>query len=121
MNFTGLSDRFSIRDLGITDLRESSYVRRAAIPVAYLAVIALAEFVTAGINASLGLPLHALILCAMLLQGATTDDADQRSLLWGVALAPLIRILSLSLPLMGFPLLYWFAIISAPVFVAAYV
>ena len=83
----------------------------------YLAAIAAAEAVTA-IDPSVGLAVHALILGTLLVHGGWTFDESLRRLLWGLSLAPLIRMVSLSLPLEGLALPYWYAVISAPLFAA---
>jgi membrane protease YdiL (CAAX protease family) len=95
--------------------REMSRRWPAAIPLLYLAAIALAEGLTALANARVGLLLHALILFALLLHGTRLNHEPLGALLWALALAPLIRILSLCLPLAGIPLVYWYAIIGVPV------
>lgn len=92
----------------------------ALVPLLYLAGVALAELLTAAVEPRLGLPLHALLLLALLGHGALVAEGPRRALLWALALAPLIRILSLSLPVASFPLVYWYAIISLPVFAAAF-
>jgi len=89
----------------------------AATAVLYLAAITAAEALTVR-DPRVGLPLHALILGALLLHGGWTPDEGLRRLLWGMTLTPLIRMLSLSLPLEGIPLPYWYAIIAAPIFAA---
>jgi uncharacterized protein len=86
------------------------------VPSAYLLAITLAEFLTAVVNPRLGVPLHAIILLGLLLHGALTSSERDRGLLWSLATAPLIRIVSLSLPLLGLPIVSWYALISVPVF-----
>ena len=51
---------------------------------------------------------------------ALTWEHPAHRLLLSLAFAPLIRLLSLSLPLAGFPILYWYFIISVPLFVATF-
>ena len=92
--------------------------RSAWAPFIYLAVIAMAEWTTVAANAAGGLTLHAAILLALLFHGARCRAYRERALLWALALAPLIRVLSLSLPLASFPVVYWYAIISVPAFIA---
>lgn len=92
--------------------------RSVMVALAYLLAISVAETATAAGSPRLGLPIHGLILLALLVHGAVAEDLARRALLWGLSLAPLIRILSLSLPLAGLPVLYWYAIISVPVFAA---
>ena len=88
--------------------------------VACLVAITLAEYLTAAVNPRLGLPLHGLLLIGLLLHGSNEQDARKRAFIWCVATAPLIRILSLTLPVNRLPLIFWFAVISLPVFAATF-
>lgn len=87
---------------------------RQAAPFVYLALVAVAEFLTAMINPRVGLALHGGIVLALLFHGARRPDEASRRLLWTLLVAPLIRIMSLSLPLSAFPLVSWYFIISVP-------
>ncbi|MBI4498239.1 MAG: CPBP family intramembrane metalloprotease [Chloroflexi bacterium] len=88
-----------------------------AAPYTYLAVITLAEYLTATSNPRLGLALHAVVLLALLVHGARMPDEAPRRFLWALILAPLIRILSLTLPLTDFPRVSWYFAISVPLIV----
>lgn len=87
------------------------------IPLIYLLAIGGAEYAVA-VNPPVGVPIHGAILVALIFHGSATRQPALRSLLWALTLAPVIRILSLALPLAQFPLIYWFAIISGPLFLA---
>ena len=87
----------------------------------YLAAIAAAEFVTALADARLGVLMHALILAALLLSAAFVASSTHRELSLALSLAPLIRILSLSLPLGDVSLTYWYAVVAVPLLVGAVV
>jgi membrane protease YdiL (CAAX protease family) len=89
-----------------------------ATAVVYLVLIALAELVTTFAEPRVGLTLHGMLLLILLLHAALVSRHGYHRLLLSLTLAPVIRILSLSLPLVGFPLLYWYAVISVPLFVA---
>ncbi len=95
--------------------------RPVTIALCYLGALAAAEVVTAVVNPPIGLVLHALILMAALFHGARTEVEALRALLLALSLAPLIRILSLSLPLAGIPVRYWYAIVGLPVCAATFV
>lgn len=84
----------------------------------YLTLITAAEVLTI-LNPWSGLILHSLILVALLFHGATTRPTASRRFLIVLTLAPLIRILSISLPLRNFPLVFWYLIIGGLLFVAA--
>ena len=86
--------------------------------MAFLGALAVAEgLISLGFPVA-GLALHGGVLFLLLLLSSFTDDRDWRSFLLGLSLAPLIRLLSLSLPLRHFPQEYWYALIGAPLFLA---
>ncbi len=95
--------------------------KRFFISATYLILVACAELLTV-YNAKYGMAFHALILFALLIHSsltATTDDEFSK-LLMVLIFAPLIRILSLSMPLAHFSYISWFAIISIPVYIAIF-
>lgn len=89
----------------------------SAIPWLYLAAIAGAEAETGLGSLWRGLAMHCLILVALPLTAALAGDKPYRPLLLALVTAPLIRIMSLTLPLAGFPPLAWYVLVSIPVFV----
>lgn len=106
--------------------------QRFFISIAYLVLVAGAELLTSlpvllpGLqpiyDAKYGITFHALILFALLIHSALalTTDPEFSRLLMVLILAPLIRILSLSMPLAHFSYISWFAIISIPVYIAIF-
>lgn len=92
-----------------------------SISLAYLAAITVAEVVTALADTRLGLILHVVLLTALLLHAAFIASEAHRGLLLTLSLAPLIRILSLSMPLEEVDLKYWYAVVPAPLLVASIV
>jgi membrane protease YdiL (CAAX protease family) len=96
----------------------SSRSVRLATALAYLALITVAELVTTFANPRVGLILHGALLIALLIHSALTAGSPYHRLLLGLVLAPLTRLLSLCLPLVNFPQLYWYLIISIPLGVA---
>lgn len=89
-----------------------------AVALAYLLAIALAEILTNFVSAPVGLMVHGALLVATVWHGALSQGRRYHDLLLALTLAPLVRILSLSLPLAGLPLLDWFPIVSLPLFAA---
>jgi hypothetical protein len=87
----------------------------------YLIAITIAEALTASIiEARQGIILHSLILVVLILQGAATRQVHLRRLLLVLALAPLIRIVSISLPLKEVTnFVYWYLIIGTLLFMGA--
>lgn len=90
------------------------------IPIIYLLAIALAETLTSFSFPGVGMVLHGIILVALMLHGALFSKSNQQKLLLTLTLAPLIRVMSLSLPLPNFPLVYWYALVGAPLLLAAF-
>ncbi len=91
------------------------------IALVYLLAITLAELVTV-ITQTLvlwGIISYAVILAALILHSALAKDSTYRQFLLSMALVPLVRILSLSLPLVNIPRLWWEPIIYLPLLVAA--
>jgi membrane protease YdiL (CAAX protease family) len=92
----------------------SSRSVRLGIALSYLALITLAELVTTFVSPRAGLMLHSVLLIVLLVHSALTAGDPHHRLLLGLVLAPLTRMLSLCLPLVDFPQLYWYLIISIP-------
>lgn len=83
----------------------------------YLAVIVVAELVVSR-SPQMGLWIHLALLLALLVHSGVAGSSE-RPLLLALALAPIIRIVSLALPLAGLPVLYWYLFTSLPVLLAA--
>jgi membrane protease YdiL (CAAX protease family) len=86
--------------------------------VTYLALITVAELVTTFSDPRVGLTVEGGLLVILLAHAALASDRPYHRLLLGLVLAPLTRILSLALPLADFDQIYWYLIISIPLFVA---
>lgn len=89
-------------------------------PILYLQFLTLAELLTTLVEPVSGLAIHSFTLIAILIHGAVERNQRNRRFLLSLALAPLIRLLSLSLPLAGRPQVDWYLYVGALVFVAAY-
>ena len=87
----------------------------------YLAAVTVSELVTTLVDPRLGLILHGTTLFAMLIHAAITSNRRLQRLIFSLTLAPLIRLVSLSLPLVNFPFAYWYMIVGAPLMLAAFV
>ncbi len=90
------------------------------LPIIYFGLITLGEFVTVYLSPQLGILLYSSLLVAILLHGATSTKIQKRRFLLVMALVPLIRIISTTLPLGGRPLLEWHITIGALLFVAIF-
>lgn len=84
----------------------------------YLLLITLAELVTSMIDPQLGLILHALLLIGFMVHGAIAHRTSVGQFALALTLAPLIRMLSVSLPLLSFPQMAWYPIVSIPLLIA---
>jgi membrane protease YdiL (CAAX protease family)/DNA-binding XRE family transcriptional regulator len=87
----------------------------------YLLLVTLAELVTALVSAQFGQLMHMVLLGVLVLHTALDPDNSIRRFLLALMLAPLIRVLSLSLPLTRFPQLAWYPIVAVPLLLAAWV
>ncbi len=90
------------------------------VPLVYLAAIAIAEAVTTFSLPQAGMVLHGFLLVALLSHAALFARGPRQRLLITLVLAPLIRLMSLSLPLPRFAFLYWYVVIGAPLFLAVF-
>ena len=84
----------------------------------YAAAIGIAEVVTAYYSPMHGIICHALLLVALLVHASRTYKQEINRMYLAMALAPLIRIMSLAMPLTGVPPIYWYLVISLPLFAA---
>lgn len=90
------------------------------IALIYLGLITLAEAITTLIEPRVGIGLHGLVLVALILHAALIGKHVPGHFLLTLSLVPLIRLLSLAMPLRLFPQVYWYVIIGIPLFVAIY-
>ena len=87
--------------------------------MAYLCLLLIAEYAVV-YNLKTGMVIHGCILFALLLHGAITKNTIISNMYISFSIAPLIRILSLCIPLMHFENIVWFAIVSIPLFIAIF-
>ncbi len=87
----------------------------------YLMGIAIGEVITIVIHPIWGIACHVLILVAVLIHASVIDKYFHQRLILSLALVPLVRIISLSLPLADIPQIWWYPIIYTPLLVAAIV
>ncbi|MGD8474168.1 MAG: type II CAAX endopeptidase family protein [Anaerolineae bacterium] len=92
----------------------------AVVMVAFLVAITVAELLTTWADPRLGLALHGLILVGLFVASMRTVWREAWVFVLSLAFAPLIRILSMSLPLTRFPIVYWYLITSVPLFAAVW-
>ncbi|MBI4302343.1 MAG: LysM peptidoglycan-binding domain-containing protein [Chloroflexi bacterium] len=87
----------------------------------YLIAIGGAEAVTTLASPLAGVVFHALLLLTLVAHASLVSDPPVHKLYLGLSLAPLIRILSLSMPLGSILILYWYAIIAVPLLIATFI
>lgn len=113
MTDDNLTEKTSFRE-GILSML---LARPWGIALIYLLVLTLAEVVTILVDPRAGMILHGSILLVVTLLAATSPSKKELQFLLPLALPPLIRLLSLSLPLTNFQLNYWYAIIGIPLLI----
>lgn len=91
-------------------------MRLKFIPFIYILLIALAELLIGYYRVGEGLALHVIILFALFTHAAFLhrEDKEKANLIMAMALAPLIRIVSLYAPLSTFHFVQWFMVLSFP-------
>jgi uncharacterized protein len=100
-------------------LPRTSFIDRYAPPI-YLLLITIGEVLTTYAPPTFGMVIHALLLLGLLAHTAASDAVGLRALLLALCIAPLIRILSLALPLSRLPQISWYALVSVPLFLACW-
>jgi len=99
--------------------------RTGALVLGTLTAFAAAELLVTYGNPIAGIVLHAVILTSLIAAAGLGTDVAQPSannrLLYSLTLVPLIRILSLSMPLARFDPAVWYVMAGLPVFLAALV
>ena len=90
------------------------------IALGYLVTLVVAEELTTLTDPRVGSAVYSALLAGLILHTALTWRRPFYKLFLSLTVIPLIRLLSLSLPLAGFPLIYWYLIVSIPLFVAAF-
>src|SRR5262245_33279784 len=84
----------------------------------YLLLVAIAELLIIYVSPQVGMLLDGVLLIALIVHGSMSPDAAERRLLLALTLAPLTRLLSLTLLLPGIPRLAWYSIVSLPLLIA---
>jgi membrane protease YdiL (CAAX protease family) len=94
-----------------------------AIGLMYLVLITAAEAITTLWEPQLGMVIHGIVLVMLLIHGSIIRKGILMRFLILLSIAPLIRILSLSLPLqrIGLPMIYWYMVIGFLLFISAYI
>ena len=91
------------------------------VAIIYLLAIAAAEVVTVFVQPLWGIVGHIVILILVIVHSAVGARYSHQPLLLSLALVPLVRIISLSMPLANIPQIFWYPIIYAPLLAATLV
>jgi len=91
-----------------------------SIALAYLVALTMAEVFTVFVTVRVGVLMHMGLLLLLLFHTVRRLDSPDHRLWASLSLVPLIRIISLSLPLSSFTLFYWFLFTSIPLFAATF-
>jgi len=89
--------------------------------IIYLLAVIVAEVITVLYMPLWGIACHAVILVALIVHSAVATRYPHRPLLLSLALVPLVRIISLCMPLADIPQIWWYLIIYTPLLAAAIV
>lgn len=114
-------EKFRYRIIGASRMQSESIASTSLPFWLYFVAITSAEFLTVYLQPLAGVLCHGVILVALLVQSAFISMAQKRNLILALTLVPLIRILSLALPLAQLSQIYWYPLIYAPLLVAALV
>lgn len=103
-------------------VQSAAYDRKVSLRIllVYLTLITLAEALTTLFNPVMGLVAHGLLLVALLIHGSMFAEQAGQKMLFSLALAPLIRLVSLSIPLQDYVFYFWYLLIGAPLFLSAF-
>jgi membrane protease YdiL (CAAX protease family) len=87
----------------------------------YLLTILFAETITVYGHPVWGVWCHVIVFTGLIIHSAITRNQSVRRILLSLSLAPLVRIISLSMPLGNVPQIWWYPIIYTPLLAAALV
>jgi membrane protease YdiL (CAAX protease family) len=87
-------------------------------PLLCLALISAGELLTTFVSPLAGLVVHSLLVLGLLLYSASKRAQLQQRTYLVLAMAPMIRLVSLSVPLQQFQTAYWYMLVGAPLLLA---
>src|SRR5919202_1081669 len=85
-----------------------------------LAAVALVEVITAFGDPRYGVAEHVALLAVFLALGALSANRSRQAFFLAITIAPLIRIVSMGMPLTAFPRPLWYLVASIPLFISAF-
>ena len=104
----------------VTAIGESSRIDRSTMLIvsAYVAAIIAAEALALLSNVAAGLVADAILVAVLITHYVLPPTAAYRRLLPALALVPLLRILSLTMPVRQLPQIYWYVMVGVPLLLA---
>lgn len=105
-------------ELSLASNRRTPIDAATTVVLAYIAAIAVAEAISVFIGVIPGTLGHAILIPTMLSHYGLSE-ARYRRVLPVLALVPLLRILSLVMPIQQLPQIYWHALVGLPLLIAA--
>jgi membrane protease YdiL (CAAX protease family) len=123
-NLLGVEATDSIRSVVLVFLTQKSnnsiyrYNSRGAMIPAYIVAIAGAEAIGAYVEAVAGAACHTILVLILLTHYALANRFPYRRALPVLALLPLSRLLSLTMPVKQIPQIYWYALVGIPLLIA---
>lgn len=104
--------------LSTIDRVQAFFASPVRLAVTYVSLLTFAELVTTYVHPAVGASIHAFLLIALLVHAASISEHAGYPILISLIIAPLIRLLSLALPLFLVDQKYWYLIVSVPLFAA---
>jgi len=98
----------------------STRLRPLGLAACALAAVALAEYLTTYSDPTYGVLLHVALLFGFLTAGAYASDTRVQAFFLALTAAPLIRIVSLGMPLGEVPQPFWYVLTGTPLFFAVF-
>ena len=89
--------------------------------LAYLLALVVAELLTASAVPLVGMILYSLILVALLVQSSIGAQKRMHNFLVILAIVPLIRLLTMTIPLANFDPIYWYLMVGVLLSVAVFI
>jgi len=90
------------------------------IAIGYLVAMTITEFLTLLVNPRVGLWGHGILLVMVIVHAALIWGRPSYRLFLTLSFAPMIRLVSLTMPLARFRVIYWYLVTSIPLLVAAF-
>lgn len=88
-------------------------------PWCYAAALAAGEILVSLMAVSAGMAIHIALLSTLVVHAALCRDSRYSVLYQAMVLAPLVRILSLAMPLSRFRLMYWYFLTGVPLMISS--